>query len=155
MAGFRRNLRKTAGRLQKQPCMAFARPLRCLRRAFWRHSFCVQKLSGDSISSSGVLFELNFFGRLRDFYEAYEMLIQTGGSCLPFGSAFLPQDWMILKVFLVVIGGTAYLSDFSCIPEAQKEDKKAIAKAVLRSFLKMLAILAVVWVVSLLFQWIR
>lgn len=101
---------------------------------------------------SGGLFELNFFGRLRDFYEAYGMLIQIGGSCLLFGSAFLPQDWMILKVFLVVIGGTAYILDFSRIPETQKEDKRAIAKAVLRSFLETLAILAVVWVVSLLVQ---
>lgn len=39
-------LRKSAGRLQRQPCMAFARLLRCLRRAFWRHSFCVRRLSG-------------------------------------------------------------------------------------------------------------
>jgi len=56
---------------------------------------------------------------------------------------------------LAVVAGTAYLPDSSCIPETQKEDKKAIVKAVLRSFLETLAILAVVWVVSFLAQWIR
>ena len=40
-------------------------------------------------------------------------------------------------------------------PGDAKEDKKAIVKVVLRSFLETLAILAVVWVVSLLVQWIR
>lgn len=83
------------------------------------------------------------------------MFIKTGSSCQLFGSVFLLGSWMILKAFLAVVAGTAYLPDFSCIPETQKEDKKAIVKVVLRSFLETLAILAVVWVVSFLAQWIR
>ena len=40
------------GRIPEE-LVAFARLLRYLRRAFWRHSFCIRKLLGDSVSSSG------------------------------------------------------------------------------------------------------
>ena len=83
------------------------------------------------------------------------MFIKTGSSCQLFGSVFLLGSWMILKAFFGSSCGNRLFAGLFVHPGDAKEDKKAIVKAVLRSFLETLAILAVVWVVSFLAQWIR